>query len=79
MSYCLRFRNSSAVRSILDVRNEIWTATQTIMDTIQARWRIVIASTEAVDQEELDSEYQCILLHEELHAMLTTISMDELG
>ena len=79
MSYCLRFRNSSAVRSILDVRNEIWTATQTIMDTVQARWRIIIASTEAVDQEELDSEYQCILLLEELHTLLTTFSMDELG
>ena len=79
MSYCLRFRNSSAVRSILDVRNEIWAATKTIIDTIQTRWRIVIVNTEPVDQEELDSKYLGILPLEELHALLTTSSMDKLG
>ena len=56
MSYCLRSRSSSAARNISDVRNEIWSATQTILDRIQARWRIIIVNTDPVDQEELDSK-----------------------
>lgn len=56
MSYCLRFRNASAARSIMDVRNEIWGATETIMDKLQARWKIIIVNTEPVDQDELDGK-----------------------
>ncbi|PYH46564.1 uncharacterized protein BP01DRAFT_316628 [Aspergillus saccharolyticus JOP 1030-1] len=55
MSYCLRFRNSSAVRSIAEVRNEIWCATKDIMDRSQARWRVIVANTDPVDQEEVDT------------------------
>lgn len=57
MSYCLRSRNSSAARGISDVRNEIWGTTQTIVDKIQARWKIIIVNTEPVDQDELDSKH----------------------
>lgn len=57
MSYCLRSRSSSVGRSIADVRNEIWIATQTIMDKIQARWRVIIVNTEPVDQDELESKF----------------------
>ncbi|RAL16273.1 uncharacterized protein BO97DRAFT_382582 [Aspergillus homomorphus CBS 101889] len=55
MSYCLRFRNSSAVRSVAEVRGEIWGATKDIMDRTQARWRVVVANTDPIDQEEIDS------------------------
>lgn len=57
MSYCLRFRNSSAARSIMEVRNEIWGATQTIMARVQARWNIIIVNTEPVGQDELDGKH----------------------
>ncbi|PYI36362.1 hypothetical protein BP00DRAFT_151976 [Aspergillus indologenus CBS 114.80] len=55
MSYCLRFRNSSAARSIAEVRAEIWGATKDIMDRTQARWRVIVANTDPVDQEEVDT------------------------
>lgn len=57
MSYCLRSRSSIAARSISDVRNEIWSATQTILDRIQARWRVILVNTDPIDQDELDSKY----------------------
>ncbi|KAL4790769.1 mediator complex subunit 13 C-terminal-domain-containing protein [Aspergillus venezuelensis] len=52
MSYCLRFRNSVATRSLSAVRGEIWAATKVIMDRNQARWRVILVSTENVDQDE---------------------------
>lgn len=60
MSYCLRLRHSKAARSISDIRKEIWAAAGDIMDRIQARWRVVIVTTEPLDQEEMDSKlYLC--------------------
>ncbi|KAI9926758.1 hypothetical protein ASPWEDRAFT_143147 [Aspergillus wentii DTO 134E9] len=55
MSYCLRFRNSNASRNVLEMRGEIWSATKSILDKIQARWRVVIVNTEPIDQEEVDT------------------------
>ncbi|OJJ45497.1 hypothetical protein ASPZODRAFT_134172 [Penicilliopsis zonata CBS 506.65] len=54
MSYCLRFRGSTAARSLSEVRGEIWGATKTIMEKTQARWRLLIANTDPVEQEEID-------------------------
>jgi mediator of RNA polymerase II transcription subunit 13 len=56
MSYCLRYRNSVAARPLPEVRGEIWKATRDIMDTIQTRWKIIIVSTDPVDQDEVDSK-----------------------
>ncbi|OGM50489.1 hypothetical protein ABOM_000849 [Aspergillus bombycis] len=55
ISYNLRYRNASAVRSISDVRSEIWAATKDIVDRIQARWKVFVVSTEPVDQDEVDA------------------------
>ncbi|RDW78532.1 uncharacterized protein DSM5745_05384 [Aspergillus mulundensis] len=55
MSYCLRFRNTTASRTISAVRHEIWAATKDIMDKTQGRWRVIIVSTDNVDQEEYDT------------------------
>ncbi|KAH1275972.1 hypothetical protein KXW98_006977 [Aspergillus fumigatus] len=55
LSYCLRFQNSNATRNILEVRTEIWAATKMIMEKTQARWKIIIANTEPVDQDEVDT------------------------
>ncbi|KAB8262678.1 mediator complex subunit 13 C-terminal-domain-containing protein [Aspergillus pseudonomiae] len=55
ISYNLRYRNASAVRSISDVRSEIWVATKDIVDRIQARWKVFVVSTEPVDQDEVDA------------------------
>ncbi|KAL4909180.1 hypothetical protein BDW74DRAFT_78392 [Aspergillus multicolor] len=55
MSYCLRFRNTTASRTLSAIRHEIWTATKDIMDKTQARWRVIIVSTENVDQDEYDT------------------------
>ncbi|KAL4887166.1 mediator complex subunit 13 C-terminal-domain-containing protein [Aspergillus karnatakaensis] len=52
ISYCLRFRNSTVSRPVATVRNEIWAATKDIMDKSQARWRVIIVSTDNVDQNE---------------------------
>lgn len=56
ISYCLRFRNASASSSLSDVRNAIWTATKEMLDKARARWRIMLAYTDTVDQEEIDSK-----------------------
>ena len=56
MSYCLRFRNQKATRSVSDVRSEIWGTTKSIMEKIQIQWRLVLAITEPVDQDELDGK-----------------------
>lgn len=71
MSYCLRYRNSGTARGISDVRNEIWGTTQTIMDRIKAKWRIIIVNTEPVDQDELDSKHSTFL--EALLVLLTIL------
>ncbi|KAL5358682.1 mediator complex subunit 13 C-terminal-domain-containing protein [Aspergillus floccosus] len=55
MSYNVRFRNSTASRTLQDVRGEIWGATKDIMERIQARWRIVLVNSDPVDQDEVDS------------------------
>ncbi|KAL4988596.1 mediator complex subunit 13 C-terminal-domain-containing protein [Aspergillus falconensis] len=55
MSYCLRFRNSTASRTLSAVRSEIWAATRDIMDKTQARWRVIIVNTDNVDQDEYDT------------------------
>lgn len=56
MSYCLRFRNSSASLASSAVRGEIWAVTQDIMSKSQIRWRVILVSTDNVDQEEYDSK-----------------------
>ncbi|KAI9376579.1 mediator complex subunit 13 C-terminal-domain-containing protein [Aspergillus egyptiacus] len=55
MSYCLRFRNSAVSRSLSAVRTEIWSATKDILEKHQARWKVIIVSTENVDQDEYDT------------------------
>ncbi|KAL4750842.1 hypothetical protein BDW72DRAFT_107779 [Aspergillus terricola var. indicus] len=55
MSYCLRFRHSTASRTLSAVRSEIWAATRDIMDKSQARWRVIIVNTDNVDQDEYDT------------------------
>ncbi|KAF7593488.1 mediator of RNA polymerase II transcription subunit 13 [Aspergillus hancockii] len=55
ISYNLRFRNASVARGVSDVRSEIWGATKDIVDRIQARWKVFVASTEPVDQDEVDA------------------------
>ncbi|KAL4979060.1 mediator complex subunit 13 C-terminal-domain-containing protein [Aspergillus desertorum] len=55
MSYCLRFRNSTASRTLSAVRSEIWAATRDIMDKTEARWRVIIANTDNLDQDEYDT------------------------
>ncbi|KAL4803745.1 mediator complex subunit 13 C-terminal-domain-containing protein [Aspergillus unguis] len=55
MSYLTRFRNLTTGRTISAVRNEIWAATKDIMDKIQVRWRVIIVSTDNVDQDEYDT------------------------
>lgn len=56
MSYCIRFRNSTASRALPSVRSEIWAATKDIMDKSQARWRVILVNTENMDQDEHDSK-----------------------
>ncbi|PLB41339.1 uncharacterized protein BDW47DRAFT_66747 [Aspergillus candidus] len=55
ISYCLRFRNASAYTAMSDIRNEIWKATREMLDRAQARWRVMLAYTDTVDQEEIDA------------------------
>ncbi|KAE8147376.1 mediator complex subunit 13 C-terminal-domain-containing protein [Aspergillus avenaceus] len=55
ISYNLRYRNSSAARTVPEIRNEIWGATKDIIDRIQARWKIFLVSTEPVDQDDIDA------------------------
>ncbi|KAL2856013.1 mediator complex subunit 13 C-terminal-domain-containing protein [Aspergillus pseudoustus] len=55
VSYCLRFRESRVSRNLSTIRSEIWNATREILDRDQARWRIILVSTENVDQDEHDT------------------------
>ncbi|CEO60823.1 hypothetical protein PMG11_05339 [Penicillium brasilianum] len=55
MSYCLRYRNRGSSRSISEVRNEIWATTKHIMDKFQARWKVVLVSTDPMDPDEIDA------------------------
>lgn len=55
-SYCLRFRGSVASRPTADARNEIWETTRSILEKVQVRWRLIIAMTDYVDQDEIDGE-----------------------
>lgn len=56
ISYCLRFRDSNASRDKAQVRTEVWSATEGIMDKVQARWRVIIVGTESLDEYEIDSK-----------------------
>lgn len=56
MSYCLRYRNRGSSRSISEVRNEIWATTKHIMDKFQARWKVVLVSTDPMDADEIDGK-----------------------
>ncbi|KAJ5595194.1 Mediator complex subunit Med13 [Penicillium hispanicum] len=55
MSYCLRYRNGGSTRMVSEVRGEIWSTTKHIMDKLQARWRVVLVHTEAVDADEVEA------------------------
>lgn len=54
MSYCLRYRQTSGVRPIFEVRNEIWATTKHIIDRFQARWKIQLATTEPMEPDEVE-------------------------
>ncbi|KAL1882601.1 hypothetical protein Plec18167_003018 [Paecilomyces lecythidis] len=54
LSYCVRSKGSSVARAISEVRHEIWETTKDIIDRTQARWRVLLAKTEPVDQEEIE-------------------------
>ena len=55
-SYCLRFRSSNGVRSVSHVRNEIWATTRSIIETVQILGRVVLVSTEPMDQDEIEGK-----------------------
>ncbi|KAJ9250239.1 hypothetical protein DTO195F2_8230 [Paecilomyces variotii] len=55
LSYCLRSKSSNVARAISDVRHEIWETTKDIIERTQARWRVLLAKTEPVDQEEIEA------------------------
>jgi mediator of RNA polymerase II transcription subunit 13 len=57
MSYCLRYKNAGAARTISEVRNEIWAMTTHIMDKAQARWKVILVNTEPVDADEVDGTF----------------------
>lgn len=73
LSYCLRYRNSSAGRSITDIRKEIWNATKDIMERIQARWRVIVVNTDPLDQEDIESK---LSLFQFRQSLLTSFSLD---
>lgn len=56
MSYCLRYRNRGSSRTVSEVRNEIWATTKHIMDKFQARWKVVLVSTDPMDPDEVDGK-----------------------
>lgn len=56
MSYCLRFRGSNGVRSVSHVRNEIWATTRSIIEMIQILGRVMLVSTEPMDQDEIEGK-----------------------
>jgi mediator of RNA polymerase II transcription subunit 13 len=56
MSYCLRYRNRGSSRTVSEVRNEIWATTKHIMDKFQARWKVVLVSTDPMDLDEVDGK-----------------------
>lgn len=56
MSYCLRYRSKGAARTVAEVRNEIWATTKHIMEKFQARWRVVLANTEPMDQDDVEGK-----------------------
>lgn len=61
ISYCLRYRNRGSSRTISEVRNEIWATTKHIMDKFQARWKVVLVSTDPMDPDEVDGKLQPFL------------------
>lgn len=60
MSYCLRYRNRGSSRTISEVRNEIWATTKHIMDKFQARWKVVLVSTDPMDLDEVDGKHHLL-------------------
>ncbi|EPS33990.1 hypothetical protein PDE_08952 [Penicillium oxalicum 114-2] len=54
-AYCLRYRNRGSARAISEVRNEIWATTKHLLDKFQGRWKVVLASTDAMDLEEIEA------------------------
>ncbi|KAJ6049472.1 uncharacterized protein N7446_007198 [Penicillium canescens] len=55
VSYCLKYRQSSATRPISEVRNEIWATTKRIMEKIQARWKVQLVATEPMESDEVEA------------------------
>lgn len=56
MSYCLRYRNKNATRTIAEVRNEVWATTKNIIEQFQARWRVILANTEPMDADDVEGK-----------------------
>lgn len=54
MSYCVRARGSNTGRAISELRQEIWEATKDLMERTQTRWKVFLARTEPIEQEEMD-------------------------
>ena len=61
MSYRLRYRSRGPSRAFSEVRNEIWATTKHIMDKFQARWKVVLVSTDPMDADEVDGKLQSFL------------------
>lgn len=57
MSYCIRARGSNVNRILSEVRQEIWETTKDIIERTQTRWKVFLARTEPVDQEEVDGTF----------------------
>lgn len=64
MSYCLRYRTRGSSRAFSEVRNEIWATTKHIMDKFQARWKVVLVSTDPMDPDEVDGKLQSFTICE---------------
>lgn len=56
-SYCLRYRNGGAPRTIPEVRNEIWAVTKHIIDKFQGRWKVILVNLEPIDSDEVESKF----------------------
>ncbi|KAJ5669571.1 Mediator complex subunit Med13 [Penicillium macrosclerotiorum] len=54
LSYCLRYRHRGTIRTITEVRNEIWATTKRIMEKFQARWKVVLVNTDPIDLDEVE-------------------------
>ncbi|KAJ5495743.1 hypothetical protein N7539_000859 [Penicillium diatomitis] len=55
MAYCLRYRTRGSARATSEVRNEVWATTKHVLDKFQGRWKVVLASTDPMESEEIEA------------------------